>query len=201
VSERPSSRAVGAGAPAIHANLDDLHPQAMERAAAVRLMMFDIDGVFTDGRLLVGPQGEVAKTFDTLDGHGVKLLAQAGVVPAIITGRQSEIVAWRARELGIAHVYQGVHDKRTAFADLLAKLQLTPAECGYMGDDWPDLPVMVQVGFPVCPAQAHAEVKARSRYVCANPGGRGAVREVCDLLLKAHGAYDTLLAQTLAAST
>jgi 3-deoxy-D-manno-octulosonate 8-phosphate phosphatase (KDO 8-P phosphatase) len=135
----------------------------------------------------------------TLDGHGIKLLAQAGVTPAIITGRQSEIVAWRAGELGIEHLYQGVADKREAFAHLLAATALLPADAGYMGDDWPDLPVIVQVGFAACPAQAHAEVRGRCHYVAQAAGGRGAVREVADLILKAQGAYDALLARALSA--
>lgn len=185
------------GAP-LHANSDARHPQALERASRVRLMIFDVDGVLTDGRLLAGPEGEVIKAFDTLDGHGIKLLAQSGITPAIITGRRSGIVAWRMRELGIAHVYQGVQDKRTAFADVLAKTGVTADACGYMGDDWPDLPVLLQVGFAACPAQAHREVRARCHYVAQAEGGRGAAREVCDLLLRAHGAYDALLNDILA---
>lgn len=177
---------------------------ALTRAAAVRLMIFDVDGVLTDGRLLVGVRadgsiGEIEKSFDTLDGHGIKLLAQAGIQTAIITGRRSDIVAGRARELGIPHVYQGVHDKREAFADLLRLTGCTPAQSGYMGDDWPDLPVIIQVGFAICPAQAHPEVKARSHYIAQAQGGRGAVREACDLILHAQGCYASLLADTLSA--
>lgn len=183
----------------VHSNIDARFPQAMERAARVRLMVFDVDGVLTDGRLLVGPEGEISKAFDTLDGHGIKLLAQAGVMPAIISGRQSEIVAWRAGELGIEHLYQGVADKREAFAYLLAATQLQATDAGYMGDDWPDLPVMTMVGFTACPAQAHAELRSRAHYVAQATGGRGAVREVADLILKAQGAYDALLAQLLQA--
>lgn len=183
----------------VHSNIDARFPQAMERAARVRLMVFDVDGVLTDGRLLVGPEGEISKAFDTLDGHGIKLLAQAGVTPAIITGRQSEIVAWRAGELGIEHLYQGVADKREAFGHLLAATQLQAADAGYMGDDWPDLPVMTMAGFTACPAQAHAELRSRAHYVAQATGGRGAVREVADLIIKAQGAYDALLAQLLQA--
>jgi hypothetical protein len=116
---------------AVYNRLDPLYelelPEALAgRAARVRLMIFDVDGVLTDGRLLVGPEGEISKAFDTLDGHGIKLLAQAGITSAIITGRQSEIVAWRAGELGIEHLYQGVADKREAFAHLLAAAELQP---------------------------------------------------------------------------
>lgn len=175
-------------------------PQALERAAQVLLMIFDVDGVLTDGSLLVGPQGEVMKRFDTLDGHGIKLLAQAGIQTALITGRKSDTVAYRAKELGIPHVYQGVHDKRVAFADLLSKTQLTAQQCGYMGDDWPDLPVMALCNFVASPAQAHREVQARSHYVSTLHGGHGAAREVCDVILQAHGAYETLLNAPLQAT-
>lgn len=179
----------------VHSNIDARFPQAMERAARVRLMIFDVDGVLTDGRLLVGPEGEISKAFDTLDGHGIKLLAQAGVTPAIITGRQSEIVAWRAGELGIEHLYQGVADKREAFAHLLAATALLPADAGYMGDDWPDLPVMRRSAFACAPANAQTEVRHAAHFVTQARGGDGAARELCDLLLVATGRYAQLLEQ------
>ena len=169
-------------------------PSATERAARVRLMIFDVDGVLTDGRLYFGPQGEALKAFDSLDGHGVKLLAQAGVQTAVITGRQSEIVAARTRELGIGHVYQGQSDKLHAFADLLARTGLPAEAVGYMGDDWPDLPVMARAGFAAAPANAHPEVAQCAHWVAQARGGRGAVREVCDALLRAQHRYDALLA-------
>ncbi len=166
---------------------------AGERAARVQLMIFDVDGVLTDGHLYFGPQGEMFKAFDTLDGHGVKLLRSAGVQTAIITGRSSQIVATRARELTIDHVFQGVHDKTEAFAELLARTGIAAADTGYMGDDWPDLAVMLKAGFAAVPANAHAELIRRAHYVANARGGSGAVREVCDLILRAHGYYDTLL--------
>jgi 3-deoxy-D-manno-octulosonate 8-phosphate phosphatase (KDO 8-P phosphatase) len=166
---------------------------ATERAARVRLMIFDVDGVLTDGHLYFGPQGEMLKAFDTLDGHGVKLLRSAGVQTAIITGRSSQIVASRARELAIDHVFQGVHDKTVAFAELLAATGIAAAETGYMGDDWPDLAVMLKAGFAAVPANAHIELKRRAHYVADARGGAGAVREVCDLILRARGYYDVLL--------
>jgi len=165
-----------------------------QRAARVKLMIFDVDGVLTDGRLYYGDQGEVLKTFNTLDGYGIKLLAEVGIASAIITGRQSGIVAARARELGIAHLYQGVHDKTTALADLLTTTGLDAGACGYMGDDWPDLPVMLKVGFAAAPAGAHPEVIARAHWVAEAHGGQGAVREVCDTVLRAGHHYDALLA-------
>lgn len=176
-------------------------PQALERAARVKLMIFDVDGVMTDGGLFVGAgDGHIAeqlKRFDSLDGHGLKLLREAGVITAIITGRNSAFVAGRAAELGIDHLFQGVADKRIAFAELLQRTGLTAADCGYMGDDWPDLPLLVRVAFAASPAQAHFEVRARSHYVAQREGGRGAVREVCDLVLCATGAYAELLTQAL----
>ncbi len=173
--------------------------QANERAAQVRLMVFDVDGVLTDGRLHYGPEGEEIKTFDTLDGHGVKMLRSAGVQTAIITGRSSKIVASRARELSIDHVYQGVADKTVAFVDLLSKSGVAAHETGYMGDDWPDLAVLLKSGFAAVPANAHIELARRAHYVAEARGGRGAVREVCDLILRARGYYDALLAQACGA--
>ncbi|QHE90845.1 HAD hydrolase family protein [Pandoraea fibrosis] len=171
---------------------------AIARAARLRVMIFDVDGVLTDGGLRYGPAGEVIKTFDSLDGHGLKLLAEAGIVTAIITGRQSDIVAKRAADLRVAHVYQGVHDKRAAFEDLCAKLSVTAETCGHIGDDWPDLPVLTRVGFAACPANAHTEVKARCHWMASTRGGEGAVRELCDFILRAQGRYDALLADALA---
>lgn len=171
---------------------------AIERAARLQVMVFDVDGVLTDGGLRYGPAGEVIKTFDSLDGHGLKLLAESGIATAIITGRKSDIVAKRAADLGVAHVYQGVHDKRVAFEDLCAKLSVEADVCGHIGDDWPDLPVLTRVGFAACPANAHAEVKARCHWVADSRGGEGAVRELCDFILRAQGRYDALLAQALA---
>lgn len=168
------------------------------RAARLRVMVFDVDGVLTDGGLRYGPAGEVIKTFDSLDGHGLKLLAEAGIVTAIITGRRSDIVAKRAADLGVVHVYQGVHDKRVAFEDLCAKVSVTADECGHIGDDWPDLPVLTRVGFAACPANAHAEVKARCHWIAGTRGGEGAARELCDFILRAQGRYDALLAEALA---
>lgn len=165
-----------------------------QRAARVKLMIFDVDGVLTDGRLYYGDQGEMLKTFNTLDGHGIKLLAAAGIACAIITGRRSGIVAARAGELGIAHVHQGVHDKTAAFAALLATTGLAATACGYMGDDWPDLAVMALAGFATAPASAHPEVIARAHWVAEARGGEGAVREVCDAILRAGRHYDGLLA-------
>ena len=172
---------------------------ALARAARVKLMIFDVDGVLTDGSLFFGAGGDAMKPFNSLDGHGIKLLHEAGIATAIITGRQSPIVAQRAAELKIAHLFQGAHNKSAAFAQLCAQLDIAPDLCGYMGDDWPDLPVMQQCGFAAAPVNAHAEVIARAHWTSRAQGGHGAVREVCDLLLRAQHRYDAMLAMTCGA--
>jgi 3-deoxy-D-manno-octulosonate 8-phosphate phosphatase (KDO 8-P phosphatase) len=160
---------------------------AVQRARAVRLAIFDVDGVLTDGTLFIGPQGEVAKPFNILDGHGVKMLQQAGIATAIISGRSSEAVAYRARELAIAHVVQGCPDKVADFEKLRARLGIEAQACSFMGDDLPDLAVMQRCGFAVAVANAVDAVKDAAHYVTRASGGRGAVREFCDFVLRARG--------------
>lgn len=167
---------------------------ALERARRLRLMVFDVDGVLTDGRLWYGPGGEALKAFDVRDGHGLKLLAQCGVAPALLTGRRSGAVAARAMELGLAYVLQGVEDKRAGFDALLAQLGLPPGEAGYMGDDLPDVPVLARCGFACAPRGAHALALERAHYVADAPPGGGAVREVCEYVLDAQGRLEALLA-------
>lgn len=168
------------------------------RAARIRLMIFDVDGVLTDGSLHYGPEGEVIKTFNVLDGHGIKLLQQSGVAAAIISARQSAILARRAEDLGIAHVYQGMHDKRTAFEQLLAQVGIGPEACGFVGDDVIDLPILARVGFAASVPNGHPDVRARVHYVTQARGGCGAAREICDFILRAQGNYETALAPYLA---
>ncbi|SAL58156.1 3-deoxy-D-manno-octulosonate 8-phosphate phosphatase [Caballeronia arvi] len=172
-------------------------PTAAERASRLKLMAFDVDGVFTDGSLYFSVEGDSMKSFNSLDGHGVKMLQSVGVQTAIITGRQSGIVAARARELGITHLYQGVENKTVALAELLQATGIAADECGYMGDDWPDLAVMRRCGFAAAPANAHPEVIQRVHWVAEARGGHGAVREVCDAILRAQHRYDALLAAAL----
>jgi 3-deoxy-D-manno-octulosonate 8-phosphate phosphatase (KDO 8-P phosphatase) len=160
-----------------------------ERARRVRLAIFDVDGVMTDGTLFIGPQGEIAKPFNILDGHGVKMLQGAGIVAAIISGRSSEAVAWRARELSIAHVLQGCADKVAEFESLTARLGIDAQACAFMGDDLPDLAVMRRCGFAVAVANAVEAVKEAAHYVTRASGGRGAVREFCELVLQARGQF------------
>jgi len=166
----------------------------MRRAAGVKVMIFDVDGVLTDGSLTYGPDGEATKTFNVLDGLGIQLLQKTGVATAIISARQSPIVIRRAADLGIVHVFQGVHDKRLAFARLLEETGLTADQCGYIGDDVIDLPLLLQVGFAVTVPSGHPEVQYRAHYVTKAAGGRGAVREVCDLVMRAQGSYEMALA-------
>jgi 3-deoxy-D-manno-octulosonate 8-phosphate phosphatase (KDO 8-P phosphatase) len=168
-----------------------------ERARRLKLMIFDVDGVLTDGGLRYGPEGELIKTFNVLDGHGIKLLQKSGVRTAIISARQSPIVTRRANDLGISILLQGVEDKRSAFEKTISELQLAPEECGFMGDDVIDLPVMTRVGFAISVPNGHSEVRSRAHYVAQAHGGNGAVREVCDFILQAQGNYDLALAPYL----
>ncbi|KAF0814615.1 3-deoxy-D-manno-octulosonate 8-phosphate phosphatase KdsC [Andreprevotia sp. IGB-42] len=168
-----------------------------ELARAVRLMIFDVDGVMTDGSLYYNDAGEETKAFNSLDGHGMRMLAGTGVKLAIITGRNSKLVEHRASNLQIDYLYQGVHDKREAFEALLARAGVTAAECGYMGDDVIDLPVMTRVGFAVAVPHSPEIVRKHAHYVAAHHGGRGAVREVCELIMQAQGTLDDVLAQYL----
>lgn len=169
----------------------------MDRARDVRMMIFDVDGVLTDGRLYYSDAGDELKAFSTLDGHGIKMLMASGVDTAILTGRTSGIVTQRAKNLGIQHVLQGVQDKRAAFLDLTATLGLNPANCGYMGDDVVDLPVLTRCGFAATTREAPEIVRRRAHFVATQPAGAGAAREVCELLMRARGTLDAALAPYL----
>ena len=174
-----------------------MYSESLKRAAQIKLMIFDVDGVLTDGGLHFGHDGEVIKRFHVHDGLGIRLLQESGVETAIITARQSQIVARRAGDLGIHHVKQGVHDKLAAFQQLLQKTGLNAAACGFVGDDLIDLPVLTKVGFAASVANGHPEVKSRVHYVSQASGGNGAVREICDLILQAQGSYGDALASFL----
>lgn len=154
------------------------------RLEKIRLLILDVDGVMTDGRIIYDDHGHETKAFDVKDGHGIKLLQRAGIRVGIITGRQSPVVDRRARELGIELVYQGAKDKLVPFREILGKTGLTVEQVAYVGDDFPDLPILRRVGFAATVADAVAEVKPHAHYVTQARGGRGAVREICDLLLK-----------------
>ena len=157
-----------------------------ERARALRLAIFDVDGVLTDGTLWIGAEGEAFKAFNILDGHGIKMLQAGGIDTALLSGRESRAVERRAAELSIRHVVQGAGDKVAAFERLLAEARCTPEACSFMGDDLPDLEVMRRCGFAVAVANAVDAVKAVAHYVTHAHGGRGAVREFCDLVLAAR---------------
>ncbi len=158
----------------------------------IKLLLLDVDGVMTDGRIIYLHDGGEAKAFDVKDGHGLKLIQRAGIKVGIITGRQSDIVARRAAELGIELVYQGAKDKLQPFMEILEKLGLKASEVAYVGDDLVDLPVMQLVGFSVTVADASDDIKPYVDLVTSRPGGRGAVREVCDLLLKQSSLWTSV---------
>ncbi len=168
-------------------------PELLLAAQDLRVAFFDIDGVFTDGGLYLSGEGETLKRFHILDGLGIKLLQQGGITPVVITGRDSAPLRKRLAALGVDHVHYGTEDKAPAAERTLAALGLGWHQAAAIGDDWPDLPVLRRCAFAVAPANAHAEVRALARHVTAAPGGHGAVREFCDLLLMASGQYARLL--------
>ncbi|MEX2480615.1 MAG: HAD-IIIA family hydrolase [Gammaproteobacteria bacterium] len=159
-----------------------------ERAAGIRLAVFDVDGVLTDGRIILGPDGDEYKAFHVRDGHGLVRLRESGVLIAVITGRRSAALERRMQELGVDHVHQGIRDKRTCLLELLGRLGLTATQTCYVGDDLPDLPALQMVGLPVAVADACPEVIDAAAWVTGVGGGHGAAREVCDRLLKAQSA-------------
>jgi 3-deoxy-D-manno-octulosonate 8-phosphate phosphatase (KDO 8-P phosphatase) len=171
--------------------------KAQGGAFGMKACIFDVDGVLTDGRIYIGEQGESFKAFSTLDGHGLKLLAAAGIEPIVITGRDAPAVRRRVADLGLKHARFGIHDKLAAATPLLAELGLDWSQVAAMGDDWPDLPLMTRAGLAIAPPGAHAEVKAVAGYVTAAAAGYGAAREACDLLLMAAGQYQRLFAEHL----
>jgi len=170
---------------------------ATERAKNIKLMVFDVDGVMTDGSLYLCDDGQEYKAFNTQDGLGMKLLKASGVNLAIITGRTSNVVVKRAESTGVAHFFQGVEDKLAAFEQLAGELGLELTQCAFMGDDLVDLPPMLRCGFAVTVPAAPALVKARAHYVTPREGGRGAVRDVVEFIMRAQGTYDAQMAQYL----
>ncbi len=170
---------------------------AYENARKIKLIVFDVDGVMTDGRLIIGDDGQEYKAFNSQDGLGMKLLKASGVEMAIITGRTSNVVSKRAESTGIGHFYQGVEDKLEAFLDLAKKSGFRHEQCAFMGDDVVDLPPMRRCGLALTVPAAPALVKQHAHYVTAREAGHGAVREVCELIMQAQGTYDTQMAQYL----
>lgn len=152
----------------------------------VRLLMLDVDGVLTDGRIIMNDQGFESKHFDVRDGHGLKVLMRYGIGVALVTGRRSSVVEHRAKDLGIQEVYQGIWNKVEILEEILRKMNLHPEQAAYVGDDIVDIPVMQRVGFAVAVRDAAADTKKIAHYVTKKKGGRGAVREVCEIILKAQ---------------
>ena len=169
----------------------------LNRAKLIRLIAFDVDGVMTDGGLYYSDSGDEFKRFNSLDGHGLKMLRASGVKIAIITGRTSRCVEARARNLGIEHVYQGVENKLETMVGLLNKLELTRDTAAYMGDDVVDLTVMRHVGLSISVPESPQLVREHSDYVTQRSGGHGAVREACELIMSAQGTLDAQLAPYL----
>lgn len=159
----------------------------MRARQAIRLLVLDVDGVLTDGRLYFGPRGEALKVFDVRDGYGLNAVRRAGITVAVISGRRSDAVRARCRELRVPHVHQGVADKLAVFERLRARLRIARSACACVGDDLPDVPLMRAVGISFAVADAHPQVRRAAARVTRHAGGRGAVREVCDLLLAAQG--------------
>ena len=169
----------------------------LEKAARIRLLIFDVDGVLTDGSLFLGDDGQEYKAFHSRDGHGIKMLLSHGVEVAIITGRTSEVVKHRMANLGVRRLYQGQHDKTVAFQELLAELGMDAEQVAYVGDDVVDLPVMRRVGLAIAVQDAHPLVKKHAHWQTPNGGGRGAARDVCEMLLEAMGKLDEEMAKDL----
>ncbi|WP_176256911.1 KdsC family phosphatase [Derxia lacustris] len=186
-AEPPNAAPADAIAAAV---LAGIAPEVVARAARVRLAIFDVDGVLTDGRLVYGADGEALKRFHVHDGHGFKLLRENGIAIALLSGRRSAMVERRARELKVAHVILGCEDKLGALAALLRDAGVSADEAAFMGDDWVDLAVMRRVGFAATVANAATGVRAQAHWCAARAGGNGAARDLCELLLAAQGKLD-----------
>jgi len=171
-----------------------IYAALLAKASGIRVLLLDVDGVLTDGGLYVGAEGETLKRFHTLDGHGLKMLQRAGITPAVVTGRGSAALRSRLAALGIVHARYDIEDKAPAAEQILAQLGLGWGQAAVIGDDWPDLPMMLRAALACAPSNAHPEVLSRAEIVTRLGGGAGAVREVCDLLLTASGHYPALLA-------
>jgi 3-deoxy-D-manno-octulosonate 8-phosphate phosphatase (KDO 8-P phosphatase) len=169
----------------------------MEKARKLKLLILDVDGVLTDGKLFFDNEGNEYKAFHARDGHGIKLLRQTGVEVAVISGRKSNSVALRMKNLGIEYVYQGHENKIAAFNEIIEKLRITPDQAAHVGDDLLDLPIMTRVGLAIAVNDANFAVKQRADWHTRLPGGHGAVREVCDLIIQAQGHFDEVVSAYL----
>lgn len=169
----------------------------MDKAAAIRLVIFDVDGVLTDGSLFLGDDSQEYKAFNSRDGHGMKMLQATGVEIGIITGRTSQVVTYRMESLGIKHVYQGQADKLPAFEELIQRLGLGPEQVAYAGDDVVDLPILLRAGLAIAVQDAHPLVKQHSHWITPNRGGRAAARDVCEFIMQAQGTLESQLSHYL----
>jgi len=169
----------------------------LDRARLIRLVIFDVDGVLTDGTLYFGDDGQEYKAFNSRDGHGMAMLQHTGITLAVITGRTSEVVRIRMQSLGVAHVYQGQLDKLAAYEELKSSLDLSDEQIAYMGDDVLDLPVMRRVGLSVAVADSHRLAQHHSHLQTHSPGGKGAARELCELIMEAQGTLEETMARYL----
>jgi len=165
----------------------------LDKAKRISTLILDVDGVLTDGGIIIDERGKETKRFDVRDGHGIKMLMRAGVEVILLTGRQSMVVEHRAVDLGIKEVYQGVWNKLEVFLEILKRKAITPEEIAFVGDDFVDIPVLRRVGLAVAVSDAIEEVRQVAHYVTKNQGGRGAVREVCELILKAKGKWEEIM--------
>jgi 3-deoxy-D-manno-octulosonate 8-phosphate phosphatase (KDO 8-P phosphatase) len=170
--------------------LAKLSPETMRLAGGVRMVVVDSDGVLTDGRIIVSSDGTETRAFHVTDGLGIRLAQKAGLRIGIISGRHSEVLAARAAELGIQEVHQKIHEKLSCLSEILGRAKLSPSELCFIGDDLIDLPAMRLAGFSAAPADARLEVRETADYVCERDGGRGAVREVLDIVLRATGLWE-----------
>ena len=169
----------------------------VDKAKKVKLLIMDVDGVLTDGRIVLDERGNELKFFNVRDGHGIVLLHRIGVLTAIITGRESKVVERRAKELSIPYVFQKVFDKLSVYEHIKSELSLSDEDIAYIGDDVVDIPIMRRVGFSVSVSDAHEEVKKIADYVTSKPGGRGAVREVAELIIKSKGLWEEVMSRYL----
>ncbi len=167
----------------------------LSRIRGIRLLILDVDGVMTDGRIIIDDAGLESKHFDVRDGHGLKILMKCGIDVVLLTGRKSRVVDHRAADLGIKEVHQGIWNKREAFDEILERRKLTPEETAYVGDDVVDIPLLKRVGFGVAVADACLEAREAADYVTEHSGGRGAVREVCEVILKTQGRWGDVAAR------
>ncbi len=174
--------------------MESFPKEVLERAKKIRLLLLDVDGILTDARIIVDASGQEIKHFCVVDGMGIKLLQKAGIEVGLLSSRRSPPVSHRAKELGIDLIVQGELDKKALYEEILREKGLTDEEVAYMGDDWVDLPVLKRVGLALSVPGAWPPVKDYVHYVTQRPGGHGAVREVCDLLLKAQGKWEEILA-------